>query len=80
MEEKLKLDKDFKIEIDYLVNSKPKKVTYWMAELKDINQKVTLSDEHIDFKWLNLKSACEIVKYQQMIDVLNECNDYLLKN
>lgn len=51
-----------------------------MAELKDINQKVTLSDEHIDFKWLNLKSACEIVKYQQMIDVLNECNDYLLKN
>ena len=74
------VDKNFKIEVNYLVNSKPKRVTYWLAELKKPYGPITLSDEHQDFKWLDLEKAIEIVKYKEMIDVLNQCNTFLLKN
>ena len=72
------VDKEFKIEINYLVKQRPKKVFYWLAEVNDPNVKVTLSDEHIDFKWLEFKEAIEYAKYETMVKCLTEADHFLL--
>lgn len=72
-------DKNFKVEINYLVKDKPKTVVYWLAELKDQFTKINLSDEHIDLKWLELAEAIDYAKYETMISVLKQCDDYLKK-
>lgn len=73
-------DKDYKIEINYLVKGKPKTVVYWLAEVKDQFTKITLSDEHIDSKWLDIEKAIEFAKYETMISVLKQCDEYIKKN
>ena len=73
------IDKSFNIEINYLVKNKPKRVIYWLAELQNPDAKIDLSDEHINFKWLDLDNAVELVKYAQMQHALKEAHDYLNK-
>ena len=36
---------------------RPKMITYWAAKIKDPNQEIVLSDEHLSFKWLGLSEA-----------------------
>lgn len=71
------LDRNYNIAINYLVKNKPKEVKYWIAEVHDNLTEVTLSDEHIDFRWAELQEAISLVKYEQMIDVLRQTEDYL---
>ncbi|XP_078048744.1 purine phosphoribosyltransferase family protein Apf [Augochlora pura] len=76
----LKIYEDSKQEINYLVQGKPKIVTYWLAELINHDKTVKLSDEHQAFKWLQLEEACTTSQYEEMQKVLRNCNDYILKN
>lgn len=58
IKEECGLDLDIKIpltiNIFYIKNVQHFEITYF-CELKDENQKIQLSSEHSDFKWLNLK-------------------------
>ncbi|KAL9986381.1 hypothetical protein ACROYT_G000520, partial [Oculina patagonica] len=47
--------------LNYEVRGKPKTVIYWLAEVKDYNVPIRLSDEHQDFKWLTVEGACELL-------------------
>ena len=68
---------DFKCELNYNVTNhrdgikRPKVVTYWCAEMIDCNSKVTMSEEHQNFKWLALEKA----KQQSGFKDFNECLD-----
>jgi len=56
-----------------------KQVTYWLARLINSNTPVILSHEHKDYKWLPLAPAKEKAVYPEMQELLDECEDYLLK-
>lgn len=72
------LDKEFKLETSYLVNEKPKRVLYWFAKV-DHNIKITLSHEHIDFKWLNLADSLKLIDFEPMHKILNDAEQYIRK-
>lgn len=68
---------DFRKELHYEVRGREKVVTYWLAELRDPHTPVILSDEHKDYRWLNLNDACHLAEYADMKDLLNECQVFL---
>ncbi|XP_053557007.1 bis(5'-nucleosyl)-tetraphosphatase [asymmetrical] isoform X1 [Bombina bombina] len=68
----------FRKELNYKVNNKPKTVIYWLAELKDHNTRVKLSDEHQDYRWLQLQEACKYAGYQDLQDTLQEAYTFLV--
>ncbi|KAL4227785.1 nudix (nucleoside diphosphate linked moiety X)-type motif 2 [Mactra antiquata] len=67
----------FSAELRYNVNGKPKRVVYWLGELKDPKFTVKLSDEHKDFKWLSFKDAWEIAQYEDMRKSLTAANEFI---
>ncbi|KAJ8977489.1 hypothetical protein NQ317_001772 [Molorchus minor] len=60
-----------------LVKGKPKTVYYWLAELINPNAQVKLSDEHQDYKWLELDDACRYSAYGDMQEVLHDFDKYI---
>ena len=54
---------------------RPKVVTYWLAKLRDPGTKVTLSEEHCDFKWLEVEAACEVCQFEDMKKALWRCQE-----
>ncbi|CAG5129393.1 unnamed protein product [Candidula unifasciata] len=77
--EQLKIIKDFEKHLNYEVNGTPKRVIYWLSELRNPNDPVKLSHEHKDFKWLQLDEACQVAKYPDMVQLLKEANAYILR-
>ncbi|XP_023947886.1 bis(5'-nucleosyl)-tetraphosphatase [asymmetrical] isoform X2 [Bicyclus anynana] len=75
----LEVFKDISKTLNYKVNGKPKAVVYWLAKLKNPDQKVTLSHEHQDLKWLPLQPAQEVSGFKDMQDLLAEFHDMALK-
>lgn len=63
----------------YTVNRKPKTVVLWPAEVKDPTADVTISEEHVDFRWLPLAEACSLASFPEMISALQECDEFLKK-
>uniref|UniRef100_A0A8C2K1S5 Nudix (nucleoside diphosphate linked moiety X)-type motif 2 n=1 Tax=Cyprinus carpio TaxID=7962 RepID=A0A8C2K1S5_CYPCA len=61
----------------YQVRGKDKEVIYWLAELRDPNTQVILSDEHQDYRWAKLEEACKLAKYQDLQDTLTAAQHYL---
>lgn len=55
---------------------RPKVVTYWLGKLRNPgNTEVTLSDEHQDFKWLEIDAACKMAKFENMKKALRRCQE-----
>ncbi|XP_072942706.1 bis(5'-nucleosyl)-tetraphosphatase [asymmetrical] [Epargyreus clarus] len=75
----LEIYKDVTKTLEYYVNNKRKYVVYWLAQMKNPETKVTLSDEHQDFKWLGLKEAQDLSGFADMKQMLAEFNDSALK-
>ncbi|XP_033749545.1 bis(5'-nucleosyl)-tetraphosphatase [asymmetrical]-like [Pecten maximus] len=74
----LEIVDNFKKTLHYPVNGRPKRVVYWLAKMKDPEMPVTLSDEHIDFKWLKLEEANKLIsQYKDMQTVFNETDEFL---
>lgn len=63
-----------------MVGDKNKTVIYWLAELKDQNETVKVSEEHTSFKWVQIDEAIQLVEHDDIIGLLREVNDYLSKN
>ncbi|NP_001092183.1 nudix hydrolase 2 S homeolog [Xenopus laevis] len=74
----ISLVKGFHKELNYNVQNRPKTVIYWLAELKDYTTPVRLSNEHQDYRWLQLEEACKYSGYQDMKDTLKEAHQFLL--
>ena len=71
-------DERMRIESHYLANGKTKRVVYWLAEvLKPDQVRVTLSDEHIDYKWAALEQACDLVNFDEMQRVLKAAHSLI---
>lgn len=75
--EDLKVFDDVSKVLNYEVRGKPKKVTYWLAELINSQAEVKLSNEHQDFKWLNIQDACRYGQYKDTEDLLRYCDNYI---
>lgn len=73
----LQIIEDFRKELHYEVNQKQKTVIYWLAKLVDPDAAVKLSEEHKDFKWVNLAEACQLAEYADLQSVLKDCETYL---
>lgn len=79
-ENDLKIYPDSKHVLNYEVEGKPKKVIYWLAQLINSNAKVQLSDEHQDYKWLQLEEACVYGKFEDMQNMLKHFQEYITSN
>uniref|UniRef100_A0A1I8BIU4 Bis(5'-nucleosyl)-tetraphosphatase [asymmetrical] n=1 Tax=Meloidogyne hapla TaxID=6305 RepID=A0A1I8BIU4_MELHA len=78
--EQLTIIKDFKHEMFYYVKSELKRVTYWLAKANDSNIQVTLSHEHLEFRWVNYEDALDLVTREEMKEMLEKADDYINKN
>ena len=75
--EQLRVFTDIKEELKYEAFGAPKIVTYWLARLADHDDKVLLSDEHQDFRWLGLNDAKELSGFPDMAKCLQSFSDKL---
>lgn len=75
--EHLRLVDGFVQQLRYEVRGKPKEVLYWLAELRDPETALTLSDEHQDYRWARLEDACTLAQYKDMQDTLRAAHQYL---
>lgn len=78
--ESLKIIKDFKVVLKYPVKGVLKTVIYWLAELRDQDFKVKLSNEHQHYEWANIDRACELVYYHDTQSALKSAEKYLEEN
>ncbi|KAH3837608.1 bis(5'-nucleosyl)-tetraphosphatase [asymmetrical]-like [Dreissena polymorpha] len=66
----------FKYVLNYEVRGKPKRVEYWLAEFTGQTE-VKLSNEHTEYKWLELKEALEFAKYEDLKKSLTEADEFI---
>lgn len=67
----------FEVKTTYNVKGKPKDVYYYLACLRNPEQKINLSDEHQDLKWSDLDGACKLAKYENMQDILRKADAFI---
>ncbi|GAB1288406.1 Inositol polyphosphate 5-phosphatase OCRL [Apodemus speciosus] len=67
----------FRRELNYVARQKPKTVIYWLAEVKDYNVEVRLSQEHQAYRWLGLDEACQLAQFTEMQATLQEGHQFL---
>ena len=59
--------------------NRPKVVTYWLGRLRDPRgTRVTLSEEHVAFKWVDLEAACELAQRDGMRRCLRQCQEHIM--
>lgn len=75
--EHLRLIDGFVQQLHYEVQGRPKEVLYWLAELRDPETELTLSDEHQDYCWAQLEDACRLARHKDMQDTLRAAHQYL---
>lgn len=75
----LKIYENCKKVLNYEVKGAPKIVIYWLAELINPNAKVKLSDEHQDYKWLNIEEACKYAEYKDLQAVFVDFDGFIRK-
>ncbi|XP_041092147.1 bis(5'-nucleosyl)-tetraphosphatase [asymmetrical]-like [Polyodon spathula] len=68
----------YRKELRYMVNSQPKTVVYWLAELCDSSTSVRLSEEHQDYRWLGVEEACQLSEYKDLQEALREAHSFVL--
>ncbi|KAI4469414.1 diadenosine 55-p1p4-tetraphosphate pyrophosphohydrolase mutt [Holotrichia oblita] len=78
--EDLKVYEHSKRILQYVVKSKPKIVVYWLAELINPNAEIKLSSEHTEFKWLDMENLRTYAKYDDMINLIEDYNNFIKLN
>ncbi|XP_061071927.1 bis(5'-nucleosyl)-tetraphosphatase [asymmetrical] [Conger conger] len=74
----LRLVEGFLSQLRYQVQGQPKDVLYWLAELRDPDTAVVLSEEHQDYRWAGLEEACSLARYREMQGTLRDAQRFLL--
>jgi bis(5'-nucleosidyl)-tetraphosphatase len=67
----------FEEKTTYNVKGKPKDVYYYLARLRNAQQKINLSDEHQNLSWANLEDSCNLVKYENMQNILRKAEEFI---
>uniref|UniRef100_A0A1A7Y9M2 Bis(5'-nucleosyl)-tetraphosphatase [asymmetrical] n=1 Tax=Iconisemion striatum TaxID=60296 RepID=A0A1A7Y9M2_9TELE len=75
--EHLQVIDSFFQKLNYKVRGKPKEVLYWLAELRDPETAVTLSNEHQDYRWVQLEEACTLAGYKDLQETLKAAHKHL---
>ncbi|CAF3928266.1 unnamed protein product [Rotaria sordida] len=75
----LKYYDKFEEKITYDVNGKPKDVYYYLARLNNAQQKINLSNEHQNISWSNLHDACDLVKHENLQNILRKAEEFIKK-
>jgi len=70
----------FEEKISYNVNGRPKDVFYYLARIRNVQQNINLSKEHQNLVWSNLQDACDLVKHNEMQNVLRKAEQFILNN
>lgn len=76
-EQSFSIISDFKHTLNYDVKGRPKRVVYWLAELKDPNCPVVLSDEHQSYVWVELERALAVAQFSDMQKLLKEADNFI---
>ena len=75
----IKLIDGFEEEIEYYFRYDNqdihKKVTFFLSETKQ--DRITLSDEHLDFIWLNFENATKKITFDTAKQIVKKANDLL---
>ncbi|MEQ2174318.1 hypothetical protein GOODEAATRI_006725, partial [Goodea atripinnis] len=75
--EHLQVIDGFVQELRYEVRGRPKQVLYWLAELRNPETAVTLSNEHQDYRWAPLEEACNLAGYRDLQQTLRAAHRHL---
>ncbi|KAM4741925.1 bis(5'-nucleosyl)-tetraphosphatase [asymmetrical] [Anableps anableps] len=75
--EHLQVIDGFVQELRYEVRGRPKEVLYWLAELRDPETSVILSEEHQDYRWAQLEEACNLAGYTDLQETLRAAHRHL---
>lgn len=67
----------FRKELNYVAWKKPKTVIYWLAEVRDFDVEICLSQEHQAYRWLGLEEACQLAQFDEMKATLQEGHQFL---
>ncbi|KAL1777416.1 bis5' [Sigmodon hispidus] len=67
----------FRKELSYVAWKKPKTVIYWLAEVKNYDVEICLSQEHQAYRWLGLEEACQLAQFSEMKATLQEGYQFL---
>ncbi len=70
---------NFEEKTTYNVKGQPKDVYYYLARLRNAEQKINLSSEHQNLSWANLQDACNLVKYENMQNILRKAEEFIKK-
>jgi len=70
----------FEEKISYNVNGRPKDVFYYLGRIRNSQQNIKLSDEHQNLAWSNLQDACDLVKHEEMQNVLRKAEQFILNH
>lgn len=73
----LTVPEGFRRELNYMARKKPKTVIYWLAEVKDYDVEIRLSQEHQAYRWLGLDEACQLAQFEEMKATLQEGHQFL---
>lgn len=76
----LEIHKEFCHVMNYEANKHPKRVTYWLAQLKNDGLEVKISMEHQKFAWADLGEAIGLAKYPEIEKMLIAADEYIAKN
>lgn len=55
----------------------PRKVTYYLAQLKEPSTPVETSRDHRAYKWVDFKEACELVGCSEFAKLLEEYRQFI---
>lgn len=68
----LKISKGDKVSYEQEMNSgKTKEMTFWLAELKNYDKNIRLSDEHSEYRWTSAKKTIELNGRPGFVGVIN---------
>lgn len=80
------LDKDkykllnYQKTLKYMVNDSLKETTYYLALLLNNEERITLSDEHTDYKWIHSGESVTYSLPATLTDLLINAEDFLKNN
>ncbi|KAG5456024.1 MAG: hypothetical protein BJ554DRAFT_4349 [Olpidium bornovanus] len=72
------VEDDFRVEIKYLADTRPKRVVYLLAHVSD-QARIVPAGEGISFAWLPVQSALDKSMFRSMHDVLRKAFEYIEK-
>ncbi|GAB0086234.1 Bis(5'-nucleosyl)-tetraphosphatase [Sergentomyia squamirostris] len=85
--EDLKIYKEHSYELNYVVKTRggrpdevsDKRVTYWLAELRDPEKKPQLSDEHVELKWLQKDEAVALAGFADYAGMMKKFHEIIME-